>query len=126
MSAKSIVRQALVNYTDLTNIVPVERIMPAWHDESLGYPQVTYNRVSPESTAYSGDNASYKFTTTIQIDIWDNSGARASTVEDEVKNAIRNTLLENQYGSIRTVEDNFEENEKIYNLKLDVTIHELG
>lgn len=124
MSAKALLRSALTEYADLTSIIPISQIRPAWHDSQLDYPQLTYNRIEPgESGVYHGDNDSQKYSTVFEIDVWDTNGSRANDVEEETKRAIRNTLRKEQYGNIRVVKDDYDDTEKLYRIVMEVTIY---
>lgn len=125
MSAKALLRSVLTSYSELTNIIPVAQIRPAWHDSQLDYPQVTYNRIEPgEVGVYHGDNASQLFGTTFQIDIWDTNGSTAHSVEVETKRAIRNTLEPEQYGQVRVIKDDYDDSEKLFRIIIEVTIYQ--
>lgn len=87
MSAKSIVFQALINDTGVTNLVPVDNINQQWFDRDIGLPQITIFRL-PEIGAIHGDNKMLNRQTTMQVDIWVGVNESPTPIETEVKRVL--------------------------------------
>ena len=87
MSAKSIVFQALINDTGVTNLVAADKINQQWYDRNLGLPQITIFRIN-ESGAIHGDNRMLNRETPVQIDIWVGTSTSPTPIETEVKRVL--------------------------------------
>lgn len=119
MSAKSIVFQALINDTGITNLVPVDNINQQWFNRDIGLPQITIFRIN-ETGAIHGDNKMLNRQTPMQIDIWVGTNVSPTPIETEVKR-ILDTIGTNPL----VVAESNELDEPIYRITIQTNINEV-